>query len=91
MVWYGMVAKSKGRQIKPNVATGYVDGSTPMVWYGPTGTQHVQAISKEDKIKLEPSVATGCVDGSTPMVWYGMVWYGMVWYGSSLWGMAGGY
>ena len=46
-----------------------------MVWYGkqrqPKGTQHAQAISKEDKIKLEPSVATGCVDGSTPMVWYG--------------------
>ena len=49
-----------------------------MVWYG---TQHAQAISKEEKIKLEPSVATGCVDGSTPMVWYGkskLVWYGMV-------------
>ena len=34
----------------------------------PKGTQHVQAISKEDKIKLEPSVATGYVDGSTPVV-----------------------
>ena len=38
----------------------------------PTGTQHVQATSKEDKMKLQPSVATGCVDGSTPMVWHGM-------------------
>ena len=48
---------------------------TAVLWYGrrPKGTQHVQAISKEDKIKLEPSVATGCVDGSTPMVWYGRV------------------
>ena len=35
------------------------------------GTQHVQALSKEDKIKLESSMTTGCVDGSTPRVWYG--------------------
>ena len=35
----------------------------------PDGTQRVQAMSKEDKMKLEPSVATSCVDGSTPMVW----------------------
>ena len=44
MVWYGMVwvvwygkAKSKEDKIKlePSVATGCVDGSTPMVWlYG---------------------------------------------------------
>ena len=43
-----------------------------------TCTRHVQAISKEDKIKLEPSAATGCVDGSKMrgmVVWYGMVWY----------------
>ena len=92
-------------------ACGCVHGSnTPwygMAWYGPTpqqhqptGTQHVQATSKEDKIKLEPNVATGCVDGSPPMVWYGMVWYcyssvsllrtvwyGMVWYGMVWYGM----
>ena len=37
----------------------------------PKGTQHVQAMSKEDKMKLEPSVATGYVDGSTPMAWHG--------------------
>ena len=62
MVWYGMVWYG-------------------MVWYGPQqhqpkGTQHAQAISKEDKEdkrKLEPSVATGYVDGSTTMVRYGMV------------------
>ena len=46
-------------KLEPSAATGCVDGST---------LQHVQAMSKEDKIKLEPSVATGCVDGSTPMV-----------------------
>ena len=28
MVWYGMV------KLEPSVATGCVDGSTPMVWYG---------------------------------------------------------
>ena len=41
------------------------------------GTQHVQAMSKEDKMKPEPSVATGCVDGSTPMAWHGMAWHGV--------------
>ena len=36
MVWYGMVWYGKEDKIKlePSVATGCVDGSTPMVWYG---------------------------------------------------------
>ena len=42
MVWYGtrqtirlgMVSKEDKIKLEPSVATGCVDGSTPMVWYG---------------------------------------------------------
>ena len=85
MVWYGMVWH--GRISMPPPPTTPL--SLAPQQHRPTGTQHVQAISKEDQIKLEPSVATGCVDGSTPMVWYDMAWYGMVWYGMVWYGGEG--
>ena len=58
-----MLVSSLPRKLEPSVATGCVDGSTPMVWYGMVwyGTSMV----------WYGMVWYG-------MVWYGMVWYGMV-------------
>ena len=65
MAWYGMVWH------------GVAWAWHGMVWYGqqhqPKGTQHVQAMSKEDKIKLEPSVA-GYVDGIFLPLYCANVW-----------------